>query len=346
MQIRTSVLSALLFVAISVATPVLTSAQYWRALPSVNEDKSINTAFANDEKFVYYLSKESGISNIYRIPIKGGAAQQVTKFTDAPVVRFLHLINQPSILFMRAKDAASTDYHIYRMPADGSGEPKDLTGGGDGVHSELIGLSYNARYAYYTSNKTNKSKEYVMRYDIQQNVSEEVFPNDKDYHALAWSRDMNRLLLEDPSTGALSFFDATTTDRYPAIDDQGGVRYASAMMDPMNKEIWAITASNGASQQKSYNLSSKQWKDVRTGDFTNSNLSLGGKYTILTTPMKTKVLETTTGNEIALPDGAANVTVSPKEGLILFTTASADGFKLSVMDINKKTTTDLGTIKN
>lgn len=325
--------------------PAMSQAQYWHALPALKEDKGMSVTYSNDDKFVYFLSAQSGMSNVWRVSTKGGAPEQITKFTDAPVVRIFHLINKPAFVYMKAKSPSSNEYHLYLMDDKGQGEPQDISGGADGVHSELVGASYNGRYVYYTSNKAKATKEDVVRYDVQQNISQVVFPNDKDYRPLAWSRDHGRLLMEDPATGALSFFDIETTERTPAIADQGATHYTCALMDPMNKEIWTLQSANGANEEKAFNIASKQWKPVRTGAFTQTDLSINGKYTLLWSPGAISMMESATGTEVALPKEATSVVVSPKESSVLYTSPAADGVKLTLMDLAKKTSVDLCTVK-
>src|SRR5688572_18889350 len=138
-------LSVLLF-----TTPA--SAQFWQTLQPIEGEGPICACFSQDEKNIYFVSKDSGVANVFKVPIKGGAPTQVTKFVDAPVVRALHIVNRPMIVYMRAASPGTTDYHLYRIADDGSGEPLDVTPTEPGVQNEIIGASYNGRYVYYRSN--------------------------------------------------------------------------------------------------------------------------------------------------------------------------------------------------
>lgn len=182
----------------------MAAAQFWAAMPTIGPNSGYDISFSQDEKFVYYLSAETGTSNIFRVPIKGGPAQQITKFTDAPVVRAMHMLGRGYVVFMKSKSASDSDYHIYRLLDDGSGEALDITPSGPGVRSTIIGASYNGQFIYYTENKENLAKLDCYRYDNNQNISQLDLPNDKDYQVMAWSRDHSNLLVKDPADQSVS----------------------------------------------------------------------------------------------------------------------------------------------
>ncbi len=57
-----------------------------------------NPVFAEEDRFIYYLSEESGSSNVRRMPAQGGASQAVTSFSVHPV-RFLSVSCQGLLCF-------------------------------------------------------------------------------------------------------------------------------------------------------------------------------------------------------------------------------------------------------
>src|SRR5438552_4173006 len=126
-------------------------AQYWSAMPKI-EDGPVCACFSQDDKTVYFVSKDSGVANVFRVPAKGGAPQMVTRFVDAPVVRAVHLTGKPMFVYMKGSAENPTDYHIYKLPDAGGELAVDLTPTKPGVKNEIIGASYNGRYIYYKSN--------------------------------------------------------------------------------------------------------------------------------------------------------------------------------------------------
>jgi Tol biopolymer transport system component len=205
-------LKAGLFALTLTLTPAISHAQYWRAMPPVSAETAQVLSFSQDEKHVIYLSRgESGVPNIYKIPVKGGAAEQVTKYTDGEVLRPISTVGRPTIVFMRPATAGTKDYHLYLVPQAG-GEPRDLTPTPAGVSNVIIGSSYTGRFIYYTSNKTSRDKHDIYRYDVWQNIHELVYANDKNYQPVSWTKDQNKVAVRDPESGRMTSYDINTTE--------------------------------------------------------------------------------------------------------------------------------------
>jgi WD40 repeat protein len=342
---------AILLSIFAVATVLLIAntaqAQFWHVLPPLATEKSLNASFSQDEKQVFYLAKsEAGIANIYRIPIKGGAPVAVTTYTNAPIVRAFHFTNRPYVAYMQAKTKEGTDYHIYRVADDGKGGPLDLTPTEPGVENIIIGASYNGMYIYYTSNKENRGKIDVYRYDTQQFVSELVFPNDKDYQVLAWTRDHMKLLVLDPGPGSISLFDVVTTQRQKLADPYAGGKFDWAVLDPSGHSLFVLETISGSTTEKQLDIASTVWKTLGTVDLKSLDYSPNGKFLLSSDGHKTSVKEIATQTELGLPNEAEHIAIAPKETLVLYTTTDAAGaMSLHLYDITKKTTLDLVTVK-
>ncbi len=325
-------------------------AQLWHALPPISASiGSPEAQFSNDEKKVFYLSGDGKVENIWSVVVADKYGRiiagpknppvQITKFTDRGVVRFFHLLGSPDILYMRATDNGK-DFHIYRIPDDGSGAPQDITPDPDGVTNIIIGASYNGRYVYYTNNKVNRDKTDVYRYDTQQYTSEDVFPNDKDYVALAWSRDQTKLLMQRPSTGALSLYNMETTERDPiALPNSDPL--VEAILDPASQNIIVLQKNGNSTVERERPISSGDWKAVATSDITSLDFSPSGKYEIVQAGNNWLVNNAATGATLPLPDGSSPVAIAPKETMLLYTI----GPKLSLYDIAKNVSTELTTVQ-
>ena len=327
---------------------------YIRALPMPREDRSVNAGFSNDEKKVFYLSPDSGIANIWSVTIAdkygriiagpNNPPMQITKFTDRGIVRMFHLLNLPEILYMRLTNNGK-DYHIYRTKDDGTGEPQDLTPGAGGVTSEIIGASYNGRYVYYTENAINHDKVDTYRYDTQQFTTDLIFPNDKDYRVLAWSRDNGRLLVEDPHSGDLLMFDISTTDRTPLVKSVSGP-FVHALMDPTNHELIVVEKEGGQNVEREMEIGSNVSNVIATGNITWIDYSPNGKYEIAQNGGTWSMKDVASGAEVLLSVGAHSIAIAPKETMLLYKVAQGNsGSKLFLYDIGKKTSIELATMK-
>lgn len=195
----------------AMAAPGSSNAQYWRALPPLSAETSQILSFTTDEKFVIYLSQENGVGNILRVPVKGGAPESITNFTEGKVVRPISTVGKNWVVFMRPT-AGEGDHHLYRISQDGKVAAQDVTPTKTGVNNVIVGASYNGRYVYYTSNQTSLEKHDIYRYDVWQNISELVFANPKDFQPVSWNKEQTLVALREPSSGKLTSYDINTTE--------------------------------------------------------------------------------------------------------------------------------------
>ncbi len=327
--------------------PRVVSAQFWAALPPIGALSAYDISFSHDEKFVFYISSESGVANLYRVPLKGGPAQQVTKFTDAPVLRAMHMIGRNYVVFMKGKTPQDSDYHIYRILDDGTGDILDITPFVTGVRSTIIGASYNGQFIYYTSNKEKTSKIDCYRYDNNQNISQLDLPNDKDYVVMAWSRDHARLLVQDPKDESLYFFNIETTDRQRIATPASGEHFVEALMTPDNHQMIVLKQTGSAAQVVHADVGSTSWSNDEAGDITRVDFSPNGKFRLLQHSDGTiDVQISATKESVPLTGTPIAIGIAPKENLIAYVVTDAGGTrKLKLFNIEKKTTTDLATTK-
>ena len=320
-------------------------AQFWHSMPALSATEQ-SASFASDEKKVFWVSG----GNVYSLVIAdkygritatpGMAATQVTKFTDRPIARAFHLTTRMELVYVRLADNGK-DYHLYRIKDDGSGNAEDLTPGDQTI--ELLGSSYNGRYIYYSSNKIHKDKVDVYRYDTQQFTSDLVFPNDKDWLVLAWTRDHARLLIENPTSGELVLYDIVSTERKPLVKPASGA-YLHAILDPTNHELIVLDKMNGEVVERSATVGADTWKDVAKGDINWVDYSPNGKYVIVEESKKWSVREIATGIDVALPAGAKPLSIAPKETMLLYSLADGAKSKLYLFDIAKKSSIEIATL--
>lgn len=367
---------SVLFVFVFLFIALSARAQFWHALPSIRTSPGPIAQFSDDGKKVFYLKFEDGIGNLWSeivLDKYGGVIAgknppiQITHFTDRGVARFIHLLNKPQIVFMRLT-ADGKDYHIYRIQDDGSGE-MDLTPGADGITNEIIGASSNGYYIYYTNNSVHSDKFDVYRYDTREYTSEMAFPNDKNYVALAWTRDQNKLLLEDTTSNQYILYNIETTERTPVNDPSQREGITSAI-EPANVEGHEIKITNFEENHEALAHPEDHpegWKNFWKNDLFWIDYSLNGKYRLIQNSSSkfeersdtgafkrlqnnfSTFVEETKSREILIlsPDTRWDGTVypdpisfSPKETHILY---SLKG-KLYLYDIAKKASTEMAAI--
>jgi Tol biopolymer transport system component len=334
-----------IFVLFFLSCTVSVRAQYWGVWQKTH---NITLGLSQDEKWVFFLQKnEAGITNIYRIELKTNAVTPVTNFTDRPVLSGIVLFGKlPAVVYARAASAKGDDIHLYRINIMTTDPPVDFTPKDATSSKQIIGLAYNGRYVYYYSDKGPGSHKDTYRYDTQQYIIEQAFPNDKDYETLCWDREQTHLLLRDPRTLDVYNYNIETTDRQKIDLPFVGNELKTAFYDPMNTSFYLINKGNQLARSKITAGGTSDVEMVASWSGINmAELSLNGKYMHVIIEKSEKIMDMTTNGYLELPGGSFDFIISPKETSVLFVNKDAGKDKLYLYDIAKKTSKELTTIK-
>jgi hypothetical protein len=322
----------------------LAEAQYWQVLPTPTDDKGISAYFSQDDKKIFYIAPNaSGIKNVISYEVKGAITSEVTEY-ETPVLRAIPVLSRPNLIIMKA--SGSGDIHLYRIKNDGS-EELDITPSATGMTHELLGSSYNGKYIYYS--RIGKKTDY-FRYDASQNISETILPNDKDFKLLAWSRDQQRILLQDPKTSEVLIYTIETTERNQLYMPVSGKKVAAACFSADNKQLFVLESGDGKTELRSVNMSSpstigEQVKPIDDGSPTRYDVSTNGKFIFVYKQGLVTVKDASTFADVFSASDIVEVISNAKETLLLLTKESAGVKSIQLYDIAKKTTTDIVTIK-
>lgn len=340
-----------LAVALTIVFNTQGRAQFWHTLPSLDQDHSINVAYSNDDKRIFYLgTNDGGVRNIYAIDVKAQAVSPITNFEDAPVVRMLPVPGKPKIVFMRASKDHPTDFHLYLIDNKGVDAPQDLTPTKEGVSNIIVGAQYNGRYIYYSSNKTNQAKTDYYRYDVAQNISELVFANDKQYILQAWSRDQKHVLMMDAAASRLFISDVETTERYPLYQCAQGHTIIAGMWTPDNKQLLVLEHDGATNALMVMDMTTPESvsptpKTLDTGAITSLAASINGRCFMQRKDGVLAINDYQAQNVMLLPN-AVDAMTNARETMMLQVQHGPEGMKLRIYDLNKKTAGEPIIIKN
>ncbi len=328
----------------------IAKAQYWGVQAVSTENTSLNAFFSNDDKRVMYLTTSAaGFSNIYAYDLKSAISLQITNATDASIVKFYQVPNKPLLIYMKATAANPTDYHLYKIISTPGGTPEDLTPTKEGVTNKMLGASYNGKYVYYSSNKSNLSKTDYYRYDIAQNISELVFANDKNYELLSWTKDQNLVLLKEPTTSKMFLSNVQTTERETFETPPSGMNILSAMWAPNGKQFYLLATVGAESHWYIANTTSatsiSSERETHDGVINSLNPSIGGKFIFIKKDAVLHITDGTGNADILSSPDLLDAICNGKETMILLTVKTVDGKKLQIYDVAKKTTTDVVIVK-
>lgn len=319
-------------------------AQYWQTLPSSSEDKGVSAYFSQDDKKIFYIAPNAnGVKNVMSYELKGAVTSEVTKY-ETPVLRVIPVLSRANIIIMKASE--SGNIHLYRIKNDGS-EELDITTSKAGISYELLGTSYNGKYVYYSAKGT---KTDYYRYDASQNISEVILPNDKDFKLLAWSRDQQRILLQEPKTSEVLIYTIETTERNQLYMPISGKKVASVCFSGDNKQLFVLETGDGKTELRSVNMSSpstigEQVKPVDDILPTRFDVSTNGKFIFVYKQGLMVVKDAATFADVLSASDITEVIANPKETFLLLTKESSGIKTIQLYDIAKKTTADIVTIK-
>jgi hypothetical protein len=313
-------------------------AQYWHVMPYSATEHTVNAGFSTEDKKgnyrIYFLDN----GNIFGLDPKKDSTYQVTQALPGnPVVRMIHLLGKNDIVYMQGQVGNATDYHLYRI-ADSGSAAEDLTPTKLGVQNIMLGASYNGRYIYYSSNKTNLAKTDYYRYDIAQNISEIVFANTKQLELMGWSRDQNLVLIKDPTIQKLFGSDVQTTERYNFYTASQKILMAEWSVD--GKQLLVLEEGSGGTELKALPVTSLTsvgtTSQTITSGISTIDFSNNGKYSIETKAGVMTVKDAATGAEIYTSPNLVEMSTSQKETQLLLVERTAGGKKMKLFDPVKK----------
>jgi hypothetical protein len=314
------------------------SAQYWRALPLTNAATQPYT-FSHDDKRIFTFESDG---RVISYDLKTNGSLVLAPASERKLA--MQLLARPYLMYSKNLDSG---HYIYRMKTDGMTPEENLTPLA-GTLNSILGQSFNGRYVYYASFQKSRSKTDYYRYDAQQNISELVLANDKNYKVHAWSRDQKRLLVEDPATQELTVVDITTTTRYPLYKPMAGKHLMQAGWTADNKNILVLEHADKGMELRTIPMTSpttigEDIKIIKEGDFASFDLSPNGKYLELTVAGANGPTETfydlATMTPLPLPAEAKGIVFNARETLALYHTAGDN--KLFLYDIAKQTSREL-----
>ena len=154
-----------------------------------------NLAFSPDGTQIAYITNTSGQFNIWRQPVTGGWASQVTTF-ESETVR--GLLWAPSGAIISLADAnGSEQYQVFSIPA-GGGAPTYFTNRPDVQHEiSPEGLSPDGRLLAYSGNDRQPTDSDVLIRDLASGETQRALANGRYNFAANWSPDGRYLSIVD-----------------------------------------------------------------------------------------------------------------------------------------------------
>ncbi len=315
-------------------------------------------AYSPDNSRLLMHSDETGIFNVYALPVDGGDAVALTESDSDAMFAVSWFPGDERILFTFDNGGDELN-HVVVREVDGSF--KDLTPG-ENIKSDFAGWSSDRQSFYLTSNERDPASFDLHRYAVDDYERELVYEN-PGFGLGAISGDGRWLALVKPRTSADSdvYVVDTTSDDKEAIlisEHEGNIAYDVYDIAPDNRTLVYATDEHGEFGQA--------WQhDLETGeksvlvaddwDVSYVSFSASGTYRVVgvNADARTEVTITDveTGESIALPDlppgDLRNIRFSADESkLALIVNADNSPSNIHAIDIETSTVTQLTSALN
>lgn len=266
-------------------------------------------AYSPDSSRLLIHSDESGVFNVYALPVDGGDAIALTESDSDAMFAVSWFPDDERILFTFDNGGNELN-HVVVRELDGS--LRDLTPG-DNIKSDFAGWSSDRESFYLTSNERDPASFDLYRYATD-NYERELIYENPGFGLGAISGDGRWLTLGKPRTSADSdiyVVDLTSDDKEAILitEHAGNIAYGVYDIAPDNRTLVYATDEHGEfGQAWSYDLETGEKSVLVEDDWDVSyvSFSASGNYRVVgvNADARTEVTitEIESGETITLPD--------------------------------------------
>ena len=285
-------------------------------------------SFSADEKRLLYSSNQSGIFNVYSVPVAGGEATPITRSTTDSTFAVSYFPTDDRILYTR-DDGGNELNHLYVREMDG--REKDLTPG-DKLKASFAGWTPAGDAFYVRSNERDPRFFDVYRYDATSYGRKLLYKDEVGYDLGAISGDGKWVAFSKPRGTAdsdIHLWSADSGQMKHISPHEGQADYSPEDFDPDSRYLYYTTNDGGEFMRvRRYELATGQHEDVEKADwdvaFTQFSHRGAYRVTAVNEDGRTAlhIVDTKTGRPLPLPALPAgditSVTIARGEGRLAF----------------------------
>ena len=265
-------------------------------------------AFSPDEKRIYFHSNQTGIFNVFSLPVEGGEAAQVTRSTKDSVYLLAAFPGDARILYTHDQ-GGDENSHIYLRGLDGS--ERDLTPGAK-TKAVFSGWDHDHQRFFFGKNDRDPRAFDFWQMDVATLKPTLLYQvEDPALPVVDHSQDGRYLVLQKSNTtidSDLYLLDMKTKARKHLTAHQGEASFNSSGFDWPVKNLFVVTnAGREFSALARLDLGSGKMTTLEAPDWdvSYSVLSRTGKYRVVAinedARTRIKVIETASGKQVPLP---------------------------------------------
>jgi len=309
-------------------------------------------SFNHDETKILFSSNESGIFNVYSMPVNGGKPTRLTNSTADSTYAVSYFWDNDRFLFTRDKGGDEQN-HLFVRELDGT--ERDLTPG-DKLKAAFAGWNKDGSAFYVLTNERNPKFFDVYRYDARTYARTMLFTNDSGMEPGAISFDEKWIALNKINTTAdtdVYLFNTATKEMKHITPHQGTAGYRAATFDPDSKRL-LLTSDDGGefASVRAYDLAGGAMKEIEKADWdiAGTAYSQNGRYrmSMINADGSTviRIVDAATEKPIAMPKtpgGEIRGTVISRSGKLMAFYVNGDRSpnNLYAYDMSKQKATQL-----
>lgn len=279
-----------------------------------NTTRITGASFSPDKQKILISSNETGVFNVYAVPVGGGTPTQLTHSTDNAIFSLGFFPGDERFLY--SSDAGGNELtHIYVRELDGT--VRDLTPG-ERVKATFNGWAADNRSFFISTNERDPRFFDLYEYAADGYERTLVFQNDGGFFLGPVSRDKRYLALVKPRTTSDSdifLYDRETQELKNITEHTGNVSNSPASFTPDSRAL-LFTTDEGSefAYLARYDLATGQKSEVLkpAWDVWGASYSRGGKYLVVSinndARTEIRMFEAASMQPVPLPRMEGNIT--------------------------------------
>ena len=284
-------------------------------------------SFSPDEKWILFSSNKSGIFNGWRVPVGGGAAEQLTRSSKDSTFMVGYFPRDARVLFSRDQ-GGNENSHLFVLQADGT--ERELTPGAK-VRAQFQGWSRDEKSFFISTNERDPRFFDLYQMDAATYERKMLFTNPGGFLIGPVAGDGSHVALVKPNTTAdqdIHLYGAATKEIKHLTQHSGDVNFSPQTFNPESTQLYYTTDEGSEFAYVSrYELATGKKETVERAnwDIMTASFSHRGKYRVIATneDARTRVKILDSGGKPVelpnLPDGdITNLRISRSENLMAF----------------------------
>ena len=283
-------------------------------------------AFSPDDREILFQNNQSGIFNVYAVPVAGGTPKQLTHSTKESTFAVDYL---PDGRFLYRYDRGGNENeHLYVLEA---GQERDLTPG-EKVKASFLGWNSDKSAFYFMANGRDARFFDIFKMDVKSFQPTLLYEDTTGYQVGAISRDEKWIAFSKPNTTADSdiyLYELPAKAMKHISPHQGDASYTPADFDVESRNLYYLTDDGGEFKYLArYNLATGQKQTVEKAnwDVMFMAFSRHGKYRVMAVNddahTRISIVQTKSSKAVPLPKlpngDITGVTISDDERLMAF----------------------------